>query len=372
MDRCSNEADKKQSKSVDVFSQKRPHWVMTRYLSGIQPTGEPHLGNYFGAIMQHIEASRTNEAGESFFFIADYHALTALSDRDTLSNNVKSVAATYLALGLDVDRAVFFRQSDIPEVTELTWLLATSTGMGLLERAHSYKDKVAKGVSANVGLFTYPILMASDILIYDSDVVPVGKDQIQHVEMTQDMAGYFNNRFGPKDPSPEQMLLKKPTWQLSKTPKVPGTDGQKMSSSYGNYIGLFLEGKALKKAVNAIVTDSRVPSEPKDPDGVAAFKILELFLDENETKEWRNAISEGGDHAPGYGAIKKEIMLRMDTTFGDARERYKAYLSDPAQGKELEEILQTGAQKARIVAQSVLHRCMSACGLENTASRLTK
>jgi tryptophanyl-tRNA synthetase len=343
---------------------------MTRYLSGIQPTGEPHLGNYFGAIVQHLEAARTNEPGESFFFIADYHALTSLSDKSTLQQNVSSVAASYISLGLDTERAVFFRQTDVPEVLELAWLLSTGTGMGLLERAHSYKDKVAKGISANVGLFTYPVLMAADILIYDSDIVPVGKDQVQHIEMTQDMAGYFNTRFGPKNPGPEDYLLKKPNWQLSRTPKVPGTDGQKMSSSYGNYIGLFAEGKALKKAVNGIVSDSRPPSEPKDPDGVAPYKILELFLSDAENKTWREAISSGGEDAPGYGDMKKEIMSRMNDTFGEARDKYKSFMENPAQARELEDILQEGAKTARKVAQSVLWRCNEACGFANTKNRL--
>ncbi|MEZ4367489.1 MAG: tryptophan--tRNA ligase [Kofleriaceae bacterium] len=208
---------------------------MPRVLSGIQPSGDPHLGNYFGAIRGHVESSRaatrpTAAGGDgALFFVADLHALTTVHDRAVLERNVRGIAATYVALGLDTQRAVFFRQSDIPEVTELSWLLATVTGMGLLERGHSYKDKIARGLPASVGLFTYPILMTADIVIYDSDVVPVGQDQVQHIEMAADMVGHFNTTHGGE-------FLRKPKWTLSPTPKVPGTDGAKMSKSYGNDI----------------------------------------------------------------------------------------------------------------------------------------
>lgn len=337
---------------------------MPRFLSGIQPTGLPHLGNYFGAITQHVEASKQAAPGgmDAFFFIADLHSLTTIFDPKERSQLVHGVAATYLALGLDVERSTFFRQSDVPEVNELTWLLSTCTGMGLLERAHSYKDKVARGIAASVGLFTYPILMASDILIYDSDIVPVGKDQVQHIEMAQDMAGHFNTRYGGE-------LLKYPKWQLSKTPTVPGTDGAKMSKSYGNTIWIFDEGKALKKSVNAIVTDSRLPAEPKDPDGVNAFLILELFLNDDEKKEWRERISRGGEGAPGYGDMKKEIMARMDALFGEARERYHAYM-EGARRDELEDVMREGARRARAVATQVLARCYEASGFPERALAL--
>ncbi|MEW5851808.1 MAG: tryptophan--tRNA ligase [Myxococcota bacterium] len=336
---------------------------MTRYLSGIQASGIPHIGNYFGAIEQHVTASKELPPGDSaFFFIADYHALTTISDRETLRRFVRTIAATYLACGLDVKKAVFFRQSDVPEVTELTWLLATCTGMGLLERAHSYKDKVAKGLSPNVGLFTYPILMAADILIYDSDVVPVGKDQQQHVEMTQDMAGYFNQRFGQG-----KELLKYPRWVFSRTPTVPGVDGEKMSKSYGNTIDMFLEGNELKKAVNRIVTDSREPAEPKEPEGIPSLTILELFLNDQERQEWRERVRKGGEGAPGYGHMKKEIMARMDARFGPARAAYKRYLEDPVAEREMEEILVEGGKRARAVAREVLARCYDAVGITNRA-----
>jgi tryptophanyl-tRNA synthetase len=346
---------------------------MPRYLSGIQPSSAPHIGNYFGAIEQHLEAAKAAEPGESFFFIADFHALTTVHDRERLERQVKETAATYLALGLDVERAVFFRQSDVPEVQELTWLLACCSGKGLLERAHSYKDKVAKGIEASMGLFTYPMLMASDILIYDADLVPVGKDQVQHVEMCQDMAGHFNSRYGTtKEGEEPEQILKKPTWQLSRTPKVPGVDGGKMSSSQDNFIWIFEQGKALKKAVNRIVTDSRLPAEPKDPDEVNAFLILECFLDDAEAKDWRARMEAGGEGAPGYGDIKKAIMAKMDERFGDGREKFRAYLEDAGPAAEMEDVLQQGAQRARAVARATLARCYRACGLTPAAERLAR
>jgi tryptophanyl-tRNA synthetase len=341
---------------------------MPRFLSGIQPTGRPHLGNYFGAIAQHLEAASQATPGgdDALFFIADLHALTSIEDREELRSLVSGVAATYLALGLDTERAIFFRQSDVPEVTELTWLFLTCTGMGLLERGTSYKDKVAKGITPNAGLFTYPALMASDIVIYDSDVVPVGKDQVQHIEFAQDMVGHFNARWG----DPEKPILRRPEWQLSKTPKVPGTDGEKMSKSYGNDIWIFEEGKDLKKSVNRIVTDSRAPAEPKDPEGVTAFKILELFLSPEENAEWRARISQGGETGPGYGDIKKEIMARMDARFGEARERYRAFMPGGGRHAEAEAVMERGAARARKLARATLARAYDAVGMTSAAGRL--
>lgn len=337
---------------------------MPRHLSGIQPSGLPHLGNYFGAIAQHVAVSRTADpaAKDALFFIADLHALTSLHDRVALEENVRSIAATYLALGLDTERAVFFRQSDIPEVTELMWLLMTVTGMGLLERAHSYKDKVARGLHANAGLFTYPVLMAADIVIYDADIVPVGHDQIQHVEMTQDMVTHFNTAFGGE-------FLRRPAWQLSKTPKVPGTDGAKMSKSYNNAIWIFDEGKSLKKSVNAIVTDSRPPEEPKDPDGINAFGILDLFLDEGERSDWRARLQKGG---VGYGHLKGAIIEKMDARFGDARGAYQELLRSEAGQRRLEDALGRGAAVARPLAQATVARCYDAVGMSNAARRLRR
>lgn len=338
---------------------------MARFLSGVQPSGDIHLGNYFGAIKQQVAASHGDD--ECLYFIADLHALTTVHDRAVMEARIRELAATYVALGLS-DKAVLFRQSDIPEVTELTWLLSACTNMGLLQRAHSYKDKVAKGITPSVGLFTYPVLMAADILLYDADVVPVGKDQVQHVEMTQDMAGHFNARYGSGKEGEE--LLRRPEWRLSETPKVPGTDGDKMSKSYGNTIPLFVKGKKLKKAVNAIVTDSRLPAEPKEPESVNAMKILDLFLSAEERADWHARLKAGGDGAPGYGDIKKAIMAAMDTEFGEARERF-TYLTETPEGQaELESVLVRGAGKARAIAQGVLARCHTAVGFGHTRSRL--
>jgi tryptophanyl-tRNA synthetase len=326
---------------------------MVTILSGIQPTGLPHLGNYFGAIRQHLAVQA--EAAERFYFIADLHALTSITKPGELRENVREVAATYLALGLDPERSVFFRQSDVPEVTELMWLLSTVVGMGLLERAHSFKDKVAKGIKPNVGLFTYPILMAADILAYDSHVVPVGKDQVQHLEMTQDMAQSFNAIYGDVFVRPEPRI---PTSE--RMAKVPGADGQKMSKSYKNGIWVFEEGKALQKAINQIVTDSRAPEEPKDPDGVLLVEFLELFLPAEELADWRDRLRRGGAGAPGYGHLKTRLREAMDTTFGPARARRKELLADLG---ELERILARGAERARGRAAAVRDRAYAACGL---------
>ncbi len=326
---------------------------MVTILSGIQPSGLPHLGNYFGAIRQHLALQE--EAAERFYFIADYHALTSVHDPAELRASVRDIAATYIALGLDPARSAFFRQSDVPEVTELTWLLSTVSGMGLLERAHSYKDKVAKGIKPSVGLFTYPILMAADILAYDSNVVPVGKDQVQHLEMAQDMAQSFNAVYGevfvrpePRIPSSERMA------------KVPGVDGQKMSKSYGNGVWIFEAGKALQKALNRIVTDSRPPEEPKDPDSVLLVEFLELFLETEELEEWRARLRKGGAEAPGYGHLKVRLREAMDATFGPARARREELLADPA---ELDRVLAAGAERARAKAVAVRDRAYRACGL---------
>ena len=334
-----------------------------RILSGIQPSGTPHLGNYFGAILQHVESSRSlGPADSAFFFIADYHALTTTQDKDKLRAQVRDVAATYTALGLDVDKALLFRQSDVPEVCELTWLLSTVTGMGLLERATSYKDKIEKGLPSSVGLFTYPILMAADIVAYDSDVVPVGQDQQQHVEMTHDMVVHFNSTY-------KVDALRRPEWKMSPTPRVCGTDSvnSKMSKSYNNTISIFAEGKDLKKQVNAIVTDSREPSEPKDPSTLAVFQILALFLDPAERAAWEQRLRDGG---VGYGELKKEIMAKMDARFGDARARHRHLTTTTAGEEELEVILRRGASSARRVARATLARCYQAVGMDNAVRRL--
>lgn len=324
------------------------------YLSGIQPTGLLHLGNYFGAIRQHIALQE--QPGAHFYFIADYHALTSVREPAELRRYVREVAVTYLALGLDPARAALFRQSDVPEVTELAWLLGSVAGMGLLERAHSYKDKVAKGIKPSVGLFTYPVLMAADILAYDSTLVPVGQDQVQHLEMTQDMAASFNHTYGAEVfVRPEPLLADAAAMQ-----KVPGLDGQKMSKSYGNTIWIFECGKALQKTVNRIVTDSRPPAEPKDPDGLFLFDLLALFLAPAELEEWRDRVRRGGADGPGYGQLKGRLRDAIEEAFAPARVRREELLADPA---ELDRILIAGAARARARAGGVLERARQACGI---------
>jgi len=269
---------------------------------------------------------------------------------------VFETAVTYLALGLDPAKCALFRQSDVPEVQELTWLLSTVTGMGLLERAHSYKDKLANDIKPSVGLFTYPLLMAADILAYGSDVVPVGKDQVQHVEMTQDMAGYFNNTYGVE-------VFKRPELQLESAEsmqKVPGLDGQKMSKSYGNDVWIFESGRKLKKRMGKIVTDSRPPEEPKDPAELSLFELLALFVDAVELADWKDKVRKGGEGAPGYGHLKGRIAEAMDVYFADARVRREELLADPAQ---VEAVLQAGAAVARERARVVRDRAYAACGL---------
>lgn len=315
-----------------------------RYLSGVQPSGKLHLGNYFGAIRQHI-ASQDN----AFYFIANYHALTTVYDADTLRENTFDVAVTYLSLGLDPARATLFRQSDIPEVTELTWLLETCIGMGLLEKAVSFKDKKERGIAASVGLFTYPVLMASDILVYDSDVVPVGTDQIQHVEMCRDFAGRFNNRYGE--------TFKLPKYTLGTEVPVPGIDGAKMSKSYGNHIPIFAEGKALKKLVMSIETDSLGLDDVKDPDTCTVVKLYKLFASPEEVAEMQANYRAGGY---GYGHAKMALLDKINETFGPAREKRKHLLANP---NEVEEVLQAGAAKARVIAREVTDRARKACGL---------
>ena len=326
---------------------------MTTYLSGIQSSGLPHLGNYFGAIRQHIELSRL--AGEHFYFIADYHALTTSRDPEELRQQVREVAITYMALGLDTEKVALFRQSDIPEVTEIAWMLATVTGMGLLERAHSYKDKLAQGVKPNVGLFTYPILMAADILAYDSDLVPVGVDQVQHIEMTQDMAGYFNGLYGG--------VFKRPEWKLpdaNSQAKVLGLDGQKMSKSYGNALWIFEAGKKLKKQINRIVTDSKPPEEPKDPDELLMFHYLGLLAPVGEVDDLRERVRRGGEGAPGYGDLKKACIEAFEHYFAVGRKRREELLADPV---EVDAALARGAEVARARAHEVRDRALKACGL---------
>jgi tryptophanyl-tRNA synthetase len=347
-----------------------------RVLSGVQSSGKLHIGNYFGAIQQHIALQ---DRGDAFYFIADYHALTTLKDaeakeadaaqkagkgewrtaRQILADNVRDVALDYLALGLDPAKATFYRQSDVPEVCELAWILSTVTGMGLLERAHSYKDKVAQGLSASVGLFTYPVLMAADILIVRSNLVPVGKDQVQHLEMTRDMAGYFNGAYDPVFPEPRELL--------GEAAVVPGTDGRKMSKSYGNTIDIFAEGKALKKTVMGIVTDSTPAEEPKKAEGNNVFELYRLFATPDELSRmadlFRNPTldAEGRNGRPfGYGDAKGMLLAKVEAKFGPARERRKQLAADLGQ---VEAVLQDGARKARAEARKTMDLVRRAVGL---------
>ncbi|HTO74735.1 MAG TPA: tryptophan--tRNA ligase [Thermoanaerobaculia bacterium] len=317
-----------------------------RILSGVQPSGKLHLGNYFGAIRQHIALQ---DEGECFFFIADLHALTTIQDAALLRENARAVALDYLALGLDPEKTVFFRQSDVPEVTELAWILSTVTGMGLLERAHSYKDKLQRGITASVGLFTYPILMAADILIYKSNLVPVGQDQVQHIEMTRDMAGYFNQTYRDVFPLPEA--------RLDLSPVVPGTDGKKMSKSYGNTIEIFAEGKTLSGNVMRIVTDSTPVEAPKDPDKDNVFALYALFATEEEKAALAARYRTGG---MGYGDAKRLLVGKIDAAFGPAREKRRHLAAD---SKIVDGVLARGADRARAVAGETLREVREATGL---------
>ena len=317
-----------------------------RILSGVQPTGKLHLGNYFGAVKQHIALQ---DEAECFYFIANYHALTTIQSARTLADNTRDVALDYLALGLDPNKATFFRQSDVPEVTELAWIFSTITNMGLLERAVSYKEKVEKGIEASVGLFTYPLLMAADILIYRSHVVPVGKDQVQHIEMTQDIAGKFNRAYGDIFPIPD--------FRLDKEAKVPGTDGQKMSKSYGNTIEIFAEGKSLEKTVMGIKTDSTPLGQPLDPDKCNVFALHTLFTTDDEKAALAADYRAG---RIGYGQAKKMLKARIDAFFGPARERRKQLAQDAGY---VEDVLRQGAKRARAEAEKTMELVREAVGL---------
>ncbi len=320
-----------------------------RILSGVQPSGKPHLGNYFGAMRQHVELQQ-EEGAETYYFIADFHAMTTVHDADLLRQYTLDVAIDYLAIGLDPAKAVFFRQSDVPEVLELAWTLGCVTGMGLLERAHSYKDKVARGIKPSVGLFYYPVLMAADILLYKPKYVPVGQDQVQHIEMTQDMAEYFNNRYGTE-------VLARPEPRLSATAKVPGTDGQKMSKSYGNTIDLDLEGKPLKKVVMSIVTDSTPVEDPKDPEKCNVFALYRLFASEDEQGELAGRYREGG---LGFGEVKKMLLEKIEAYFAPYRERRRELESDL---DRVRDVLRDGAERARAIAAKTLDEVRTASGL---------
>lgn len=318
-----------------------------RVLSGIQPTGRPHWGNYFGAIRQYIDLQEDNEG---FYFIADLHALTTVREPEVLRENVINAALDLLALGLDPSKANLFVQSDIPEVAELTWLLMTGTPMGLLERCHAYKEKKAKGLPADAGLFTYPVLMAADILAYDSQIVPVGVDQVQHIEVCRDLAGSFHHAFG------ETFVLPKAK-TLDVGAKVPGTDGQKMSKSYNNTLPLFGDVKKIRKQIMRIVTDSRPMEDPKDPTDDHLFQLYQLFAGPTEVEAMAAKYRAGGF---GYGEIKKAVAEVSEEYFAPARAKREELESDL---DTVRDILAEGAKRAREVAASVVDRARRNCGL---------
>jgi tryptophanyl-tRNA synthetase len=320
-----------------------------RILSGIQPSGTLHLGNYFGMMRPAIELQ---DKGEAFYFIANYHSMTALFNAKQRRENSLNVALDFLACGLDPKKSVFFKQSDVPEVTELAWLLSTVTPMSLLEKCHSFKDKSAKGIPVNHGLFAYPVLMAADILLYDSNLVPVGRDQKQHVEVTRDIAIKFNEQYGRTFVIPEPQIR-------GDVAVVPGTDGQKMSKSYGNAIDIFGDEKVIRKKIMGIKMDSRPPAEPKpDADKNLAVQLLQLVAPAEVGKHFENRLRAGG---LGYGDLKKALFENYWNHFAGARKK-RAELA--ANLDYVNSVLAVGATKARALAQQVLKRARQASGLE--------
>lgn len=318
-----------------------------RILSGIQPSGVLHIGNYFG-MMQPAIALQAE--GEAFYFIADYHALTSLHNPEALRENSRRVAVDFLACGLDPEHAALFRQSDVPQVTELTWILSTVAPMGLLERAHSYKDKIARGMTASAGLFNYPVLMAADILIYDSDTVPVGKDQKQHIEITRDLAVKMNETFG------EIFKLPEPRINAARE-VVPGIDGQKMSKSYHNNIDIFGDEKETRRRVMSIVTDSTPVEVPKDPARSTIFQLYSLFATNREIAEMRERFQKGGT---GYGDFKKQLFEKLWDYFAPMRKRREEILADKSY---IDSVLSRGARRANEIADRVMKRVRAAVGL---------
>lgn len=319
-----------------------------RILTGIQPSGKLHIGNYFGAM---LPAVQLQDKGEAFYFIADYHAMTSMSDADTLRSNIQDLAIDLLACGLDPAKATIFRQSDVPEVNELAWILSTVCPMGLLERAHSYKDKVAKGLSPNHALFAYPTLMAADILLYDAELVPVGKDQKQHLEMTRDLAGKINDRFG-------EGTLTIPEAQIADhTAVVPGLDGQKMSKSYNNTIPLAGGKKAIRKSIMRIVTDSTPVEDPKATDGSTVIALYKLFADDQALQQMIADHQAGGF---GYGDFKQRVFDSYWEYFSQVREKRESLENNL---DYVNEVIAQGAQKARVESTKVLDRVRKAVGL---------
>lgn len=321
---------------------------MPRILTGITPSGTLHIGNYFGAMRPAIELQA---GGDAFYFIADYHSMTSITDAKERLAYTRGIALDWLACGLDPAKAVFWRQSDVPEVCELTWMIGSLTPMGLLERAHSYKDKIAKGIAPNFGLFAYPALMAADILLYDTNVVPVGKDQKQHLEMTRDIAIKFNQTYGDTFVVPEEKIQED-------VAVIPGLDGQKMSKSYGNTIEIFGEEKALRKKIMGIVMDSRTPAEPKpDAEKNLAVQLLKLFAPADVSLDFENRLRAGG---LGYGDLKKALFEHYWNFFAPYRAKRAELVANP---DYVDQVLRDGADRARAVASKVMDRARKACGL---------
>jgi len=319
-----------------------------RVLSGIQPSGILHIGNYFGAMKQHLELQKNHEC---FYFIADFHALTSNPSPEQIAQHTLDVAMDYLALGLDTDKIIFWKQSDVPQVTQLTWLLSCVTPMGLLQRCVSYKEKVAQGISPNHGLFAYPVLQAADILIYKSDLVPVGADQKQHIEVTRDIALRFNNSYGEIFNIPQEKIVET-------SAVVPGIDGRKMSKSYNNTIQIFESEKSLKKKVMSIVTDSTPVDEPKDPDKCNVFALLKLFAQKDEIKQWESKYRKG---PLGYGEVKKRLLELIIDYFKPYREKRKQLEENVDFVKQT---LEKGAKRAEKVAVETLKQARKAVGLD--------
>jgi tryptophanyl-tRNA synthetase len=334
----------------------------TRFLTGITTSGTPHLGNYVGSVRHSVRFSRRDDV-QSFYFLADYHALIKVDEPARIQRSTLEIAATWLACGLDPERVTFYRQSDIPEIPELTWFLTCVTGKGLLNRAHAYKAQVDKNnargedpdADVNAGLFMYPVLMGADILMFNAHKVPVGRDQVQHIEMARDMAQHFNHLYGEHFTLPEAEID-------DAVATLPGLDGRKMSKSYDNTIPLFTPRAQLQKLINGIVTDSRAPGEPKETEGSALFQIYQAFADDEETESLRQAYADG----IGWGDAKQLLFERIDREVAPMRAHYDALLNDPAR---IERILRTGAEKARALSRPFMEGVRQAVGLRNLASR---
>ena len=328
-----------------------------RVLTGITTTGTPHLGNYVGAIRPAIAASQGADV-QSFYFLADFHALIKCHDPVQVHQSTREIAATWLALGLNTDNAIFYRQSDVPEIPQLCWMLTCMAAKGLMNRAHAYKASVDANVDAGedpdfgitMGLYSYPILMAADILMFNANKVPVGKDQIQHIEMARDIAARFNHHYGEHFVLPEALVD-------DNVAVLQGLDGRKMSKSYGNTIPLFFPEKQLKKAINKIITNLLEPGEPKDPDTSTVFQIWQAFATPEQTAQMRQAFADG----IAWGEAKKQLFELINGQLGEARERYEVLLANPA---HIEEVLQVGAQKARAYSQPLLEKLRAAVGIK--------